>query len=49
MGGLQLAIRIQDKGGDTIHSFEPVSLDVEDAKTLKKLRLRFSLDLENIR
>jgi len=49
MGGLQLAIRIQNKGGDTIHSFEPVSLDVEDATTLKKLRLRFSLDLENIR
>ena len=49
MGGLQLAIRIQDKGGDTIHTFDPVSLDVEDANTLKKLRLRFSLDLENIR
>jgi len=49
MRGLQLAIRIQDKGGDTIHSFDPVSLDVADAKTLKKLRLRFSLDLENIR
>jgi len=49
MRGLQLAIRIQDKGGDTIHSFDPVSLSVEDAATLKKLRLRFSLDLENIR
>jgi signal recognition particle receptor subunit beta len=49
MGGLQLAIRIQDKGGDTIHSFDPVSLAVEDAKSLNKLRLRFSLDLENIR
>jgi signal recognition particle receptor subunit beta len=49
MRGLHLAIRIEDKGGDTIHSFDPVSLDVEDAKALKKLRLRFSLDLENIR
>ena len=49
MRGLQLAIRIQDKGGDTIHSFDPVSLDVEDAETLKKLHLHFSLDLENIR
>jgi signal recognition particle receptor subunit beta len=49
MRGLQLAIRIQDKGGDTIHTFDPVSLNVENAKTLEKLRLRFSLDLENIR
>jgi signal recognition particle receptor subunit beta len=49
MRGLQLAIRIQDKGGDTIHTFDPVSLNVENAKALEKLRLRFSLDLENIR
>jgi len=49
MRGLQVAIRIQDKGGDTIHSFDPVSLKVEDATTLKKLCLRFSLDLENLR
>ncbi len=49
MRGLQLAIRIQDKGGATIHTFDPVSLNVENAKALEKLRLRFSLDLENIR
>ena len=49
MRGLQLAVRIQDKGGDTIYTFDPVSMNVEDAKTLKKLCLRFSLDLENLR
>jgi len=49
MHGLQVAIHIQDEGGDTIHTFDPVSLEVEDAKSLKKLCLRLSLDLENLR
>jgi signal recognition particle receptor subunit beta len=49
MRGMQIAIRIQNEGGDTIHSFEPVSVDIEDATALKKLCLRFSLDLENLR
>jgi signal recognition particle receptor subunit beta len=49
MRGMQIAIRLQNEGGDTIHSFEPVSLDIEDAAALKKLCLRFSLDLENLR
>jgi signal recognition particle receptor subunit beta len=49
MRGMQIAIRIQNEGGDTIHSFDPVSLDIEDAAALKKLCLRFSLDLENLR
>jgi len=49
MRGLQVAVRIQDEGGDTIHTFDPVSLEVENAESLKKLCLRFSLDLENIR
>jgi signal recognition particle receptor subunit beta len=49
MRGMQIAIRLQDEGGDTIHSFDPVSLDIEDATSLKKLCLRFSLDLENLR
>ena len=48
MRGLQVAIRIQGEGGDTIHTFDPVSLEVEDAESLKKLCLRFSLDLENL-
>ena len=49
MHGLQVAIRIQDEGGDTIHTFDPVSLEVEDAESLKKLCLRLSVDLENLR
>jgi signal recognition particle receptor subunit beta len=49
MRGMQIAIRIQDEGGDTIHSLDPVSVDIEDATALKKLCLRFSLDLENLR
>jgi len=49
MRGLQVAIRIQDEGGDTIHTLDPVSLDIDDAESLKKLCLRFSLDLENLR
>ena len=49
MRGMQIAIRLQNEGGDTIHSFDPVSLDIEDATALKRLCLRFSLDLENLR
>jgi len=49
MRGMQIAIRLQNESGDTIHSFDPVSLDIEDATALKKLCLRFSLDLENLR
>jgi hypothetical protein len=49
MRGMQIAIRLQDEGGETIHSFDPVSLEIEDATALKKLCLRFSLDLENLR
>lgn len=49
MRGMQLAIRIQNESGETIHTFEPVSLEIDDATTLRKLRLRFGLDLENIR
>jgi len=49
MRGLQVAIRIQGEDGDTIHTFDPVSLKVEDAQSLKRLCLKFSLDLENLR
>ena len=49
MRGVQFAIRIQGEDGETIHTFDPVSVEVEDAKGLKKLNLRLSLDLENLR
>lgn len=48
MRGLQVAIRIQGDDGETIHSLDPVSLHIGNAKDLDKLCLRFSLDLENI-
>ncbi len=48
MRGLQVAIRIQGKNGDTIHTLDPVSLHVDDATSLHKLCLRFTVDLENI-
>jgi len=49
MRGVQFAIRIQDEAGETIHTFDPVSLDVESAEGLKRLSLHLSLDLENLR
>jgi hypothetical protein len=48
MRGMQLAVRIQDERGDTIHTLDPVSLTVDDAAALRKLCLRFELDLENL-
>jgi len=49
MRGLQVAIRIQDADGETIHTLEPVSLAVDKADNLEKLSLRFTVDLENHR
>ena len=49
MRGVQFAIRIQGKDGETIHTFDPVSLDIEEAGGLKRLSLHLSLDLENLR
>jgi signal recognition particle receptor subunit beta len=47
MTGLQLAIRIQNEDGETIHTLDPVSCTVEEAKSLKGLSLQLTLDLEN--
>jgi len=47
MGALQLAIRIQNAEGETIHTLEPVSLAVSKADKLKKLSLQLTVDLEN--
>ncbi len=49
MRGVQFAIRIQGKDGETIHSFDPVSLEIDDSTGLKRLCLHLSLDLENLR
>jgi signal recognition particle receptor subunit beta len=47
MRGLQVAVCVQDSNGETIHSLEPVTIDVVRAAKLEKLSLRFLLDLEN--
>jgi signal recognition particle receptor subunit beta len=47
MGALQLAIRIQNAEGETIHTLEPVSLAVDKADNLRKLSLQLTVDLEN--
>jgi signal recognition particle receptor subunit beta len=47
MRGLQLAVRIQNEDGETIHTLEPVSLSVEKASKLKTLSLQFTVKLEN--
>jgi hypothetical protein len=49
MGALQLAIRIQNAEGETIHTLEPVSLAVDKADKLKRLSLQLTVDLENKR
>jgi len=47
MGSLQLAIRIQNADGETIHTLDPVSLAVGKANKLRKLSLQLTVDLEN--
>jgi len=47
MHALQLAIRIQDRQGETIHTLDPVLLHVTEASSLSKLSLQLTVDLEN--
>ena len=47
MKGVQLAIRIHNGSGETIHALEPVNVEVSRAGKLEKLSLRFTVDLEN--
>ena len=49
MRGVQLAIRIQDGDGETIHILDPVSVEVGTASSLEKLSVQLTLDLENLR
>ncbi len=49
MRSVELAFRIQDNQGSTIHTLEPISLDVDDASALQKLVLQLTVDLENVR
>jgi hypothetical protein len=49
MHALQLAIRLQDASGETIHTLDPVLLSVEQSGALEKLSLLLTIDLENKR
>jgi len=48
MRGVELAVRIHDADGETIHTLDPLSLRVESAEGIGKLSLRFVIDLENL-
>lgn len=49
MHAMQIAFRIQDKHGDTIHTLDPVSVAIDDAAAVEKLILQLTIDLENLR
>jgi len=49
MRGVEVAVRVKDAGGETIHTLEPVMMEVEGAGKLTKLSLRFAIDLDNSR
>jgi len=44
---LQVAVRLVDSHGDTVHALEPISLPVKDISGLDVLSLLLTLDLEN--
>jgi len=48
MRSVDLTITVRDTKGATIHTLEPVSLEVDDASSLGKLCLRFLVDLDHI-
>ena len=48
MRGVRLALVIEDGGGQTIHTLEPVSMQVDDASQLRKLSVKVVVDLENL-
>jgi len=45
--GLDLSIRLRDATGNTIHTLEPVILEVDGADDLSRLSIRFVVDLKN--
>jgi len=47
MNSAQLAMRIVNSEGETIHTLDPVSMKVENAEELKSLLLQLTIDLEN--
>ena len=49
MRGVQVAVRIHNQDGETIHALDPVNVEVSRAGKLERLSLRFTIDLENKR
>lgn len=49
MSSLQLAVRLQNQKGETLHTLAPIEVEVGDAGSLEKLSLLLTLDLENLR
>lgn len=47
MNSVQLAMRIVNSEGETIHTLDPISMKVENAEELKSLLLQLTIDLEN--
>jgi hypothetical protein len=47
MKGLQVAVRLQDATGETIHTLDPILLSVEECGQVDRLSLRLTIDLEN--
>ena len=47
MRGVQVAVRIHNQDGETIHTLDPITVAVTRAGKLEKLSLRFTVDLEN--
>ena len=47
MRGVQVAVRIHNQDGETIHALDPITVVVSRAGRLERLSLRFTVDLEN--
>jgi len=49
MRGLEIAVQVKNAAGETIHTIEPVIMEVEGSSELTKLSLRFAIDLDKTR
>jgi len=47
MESVQLALRIVNSKGETIHTLDTISMKIENAESLKNLLLQLTIDLEN--
>jgi len=47
MESVQIALRVLNAKGETVHSLDAISLKIENAESLKNLLLQLTIDLEN--